>query len=161
MYMGVVSLDSMDLSILSLLASNARRSYRNIAEVLGTSHATVYNKVRRLEGLGVIKGYTTLLDYEKIGFGVTAIIHISVTGRVIEDLEKALASRPEVQSVYDITGEFDILAIARFPTIGDLDKFIKWLNKIDGVKNTRTSIVFKVVKENPASPLLGMVVDTR
>ncbi len=159
MYSSMTSLDSVDMSILSLLASNARRSYRNIAEILGTSHATVYNKIRRLEAAGVIKGYTTLLDYEKIGFGVTAVIHISVTGRVIEDLERALASRPEVQSVYDITGEFDILAIARFPTIGDLDKFIKWLNKIEGVKNTRTSIVFKVVKENPASPLTGMLVE--
>ncbi len=111
--------------------------------------------MRRLEEAGVIKGYTVNLDYSKLGYDVTVVIHMSVEGRVIEDIEERLARISNVVAVYDVTGEFDIIVLARFGSIGELDRFIKWLIKVPGVRRTITSIALRIVKEDFNSPLEG------
>ena len=145
--------DELDIKILNILQKNARLSYREIAKELGVSVGTVYNRVKRLEKSGVIKGYTPLIDYEKIGFGLTALIGIKAQGKKIIELEKRISECKQVTMIYDITGEFDIFVVAKFKDRADMNRCVKWLLSLDGVEKTNTSVVMQVIKEDPRLPL--------
>ncbi|MEM0020674.1 MAG: Lrp/AsnC family transcriptional regulator [Fervidicoccaceae archaeon] len=147
-------LEEVDLKILEALARNARGSLKEISEVVGIPISTAFSRIRRLEQLGIIRGYTLDLDHEKLGYKITAIIHFSVEGPYLEEIEKQLSSKQNVIFLYDITGEFDILAVARFRSIEELDKFVKDTLRNPHVKKTTTSIALRVVKEmHPHVPL--------
>ncbi len=148
-------IDILDLRLLRRLAHNSRISVRSLASQLGIPHTTLYSRIRRLERLGVIKRYTIMPDLAKLGYTITAVTSVSVEGRYIEELEETVSRRTETVAVYDITGEYDMLIVAKFRGIGELDSFIKWLNKQRGVRRTETSVVFRIVKEDLASPLIG------
>ncbi len=107
--------DELDMKILSLLQKNARLSYREIAKELGVAVGTVYNRIKRLEESGIIKGYAPpIIDYEKLGFGLTALIGVKARGKKIIEIERKIAESGRAMMVYDITGEFDIFVIAKF-----------------------------------------------
>ncbi|MCD6408844.1 MAG: Lrp/AsnC family transcriptional regulator, partial [Candidatus Verstraetearchaeota archaeon] len=104
--------------------------------------------IKKLESLGIIRGYTTLLDPYKLGFELTALILMQVDGAHIVEVEREIAKHREVCGVYDITGDFDILVIARFRTREELNNFIKSVLKLPHIKRTVTSIALNIVKEN-------------
>jgi len=141
-------LDDVDRKILALLQENARISFRDIADAVGVSVGTVHNRIKKLERLGIIRGYTTLLDPYKLGFELTALILMQVDGAHIVEVEREIAKHREVCGVYDITGDFDILVIARFRTREELNNFIKSILKLPHIKRTVTSIALNIVKEN-------------
>ncbi|MEM2001714.1 MAG: Lrp/AsnC family transcriptional regulator [Candidatus Methanomethyliaceae archaeon] len=143
-----MDLDNTDLEILRLLQEDSRTSYRNIANKLGLSVGTVHNRVKRLTQEGIIKGFSTILDPERLGFELTAIILMQVEGAHIVDVEKTLAKSPPVIAVYDITGDFDIVIIAKFRSRAELNKFIKDVLRMPHVKRSVTSIALNVVKED-------------
>ncbi|CAD5243633.1 Lrp/AsnC family transcriptional regulator [Thermococcus camini] len=141
-------MDELDLRILSLLQENARLSYREIARELKVAVGTVYNRIKRMEEEGVIKGFAPILDYEKLGFGLTAVIGVKARGRRILDIEREIAKNERVILVYDITGEFDIVLVAKFRDRADMNRFVKWLLSLEGVEKTNTSVAMQVVKED-------------
>ncbi|WP_204247223.1 Lrp/AsnC family transcriptional regulator [Thermococcus celer] len=141
--------DELDLRILSLLQQNARLSYREIARELKVAVGTVYNRIKRMEEEGIIKGFAPLVDYEKLGFGLTAVIGVKAQGRKIVEIEREIARNDRVLIVYDITGEFDIVVVAKFKDRADMNRFVKWLLSLDGVEKTNTSVAMQVVKEDP------------
>ncbi|MCQ5362761.1 MAG: Lrp/AsnC family transcriptional regulator [Candidatus Verstraetearchaeota archaeon] len=143
-----MNLDNTDIEILRLLQEDSRTSYREIANKLGLSVGTVHNRVKRLTSEGIIKSFSTILDPEKLGFELTAIILMQVEGAHIVDVEKALARSPPVIAVYDITGDFDIVIIAKFRGRAELNKFIKDVLRMPHVKRSVTSIALNVVKED-------------
>jgi len=140
--------DELDLRILSLLQENSRLSYREIARELKVAVGTVYNRVKRMEEEGIIKGFSPVLDYEKLGFGLTAVIGIKAQGRKIIEIEREIARKNQVIIVYDITGEFDIVVVAKFRDRADMNHFVKWLLSLEGVEKTNTSVAMQVVKED-------------
>ncbi|MFH8132262.1 MAG: winged helix-turn-helix transcriptional regulator, partial [Candidatus Aenigmatarchaeota archaeon] len=80
-----IELDKTDVKIIKLLLSNSRLSFREIARNLGLSVGTVINRIKILENEKIIKGYSVLLDHEKIGYELTAIIEITVSkGKLLE-----------------------------------------------------------------------------
>ncbi len=143
-----VELDQLDLKILKMLSNDARRSLRDIAKELGLSPATVHNRVRRLIEEGVIKSFSPIIDYSKLGYDLTALILLQAEGSHLVEVENEVAKLENTCAVYDITGEFDIAVIARFKSRDALNKFIKRLLKIPHVKRTSTSMVLNVVKED-------------
>ena len=145
--------DELDIRIISLLQKNARLSYREIARELDVAVGTVYNRIKKLEEEGIIKGYAPVIDYEKLGFGLTALIGIKAQGRKIAEIERMIAEKTRAMMVYDITGEFDIFVIAKFRDREDMNRFVKWLLSLDGVEKTNTSVAMQVVKEEPRLPL--------
>ncbi|MEM1680762.1 MAG: Lrp/AsnC family transcriptional regulator [Sulfolobales archaeon] len=147
--MSNIELDEVDLAIINLIKNNARLSIRDISKIIKKAPSTVLNRLKRLERLGVIKGYVTLIDYSKLNYQVNAITLLQVEGAHIEELEKTLSSEPNVRAIYDITGEYDIIILTTFKNVGDLDKFIKRVLKIPYVKRSVTNIAFRIVKENP------------
>jgi DNA-binding Lrp family transcriptional regulator len=141
-------LDDLDFQILRTLEEDARQSCREIAEKLGVATGTVYNRIKKLTDEGVIRGYIPIIDPEKVGYELTALILIQVEGRYLVDVENEVAKFDEVFYVYDITGEFDVAIAARFKTREKLNKFIKSILTIQHVKRTVTNIVLNVVKED-------------
>ncbi len=148
-----VELDDLDYKILSALMSNARKSIREIAKEVGASPATVHNRIRRLMEKGIIRGFYPILDTYRLGYQITAIIMLSVEGSYLTKLEEELKEIKNITAIYDITGDYDILIIAKFKDMESLDIFVKELINRKGIKKSVTHIAFKVVKEDLRLPL--------
>jgi len=144
-----VKINGFDLKILRALQSDARKSYRDIANELNVAVGTVYNRIKKLMDKGVLKGYTVVLDPSRLGYDLTALILIQVDGAHLVEVENELAKFKDTVAVYDITGEFDVAVIAKFKTRDALNKFVKNILKIPYIKRTSTSVVLNVVKEPP------------
>jgi len=141
-------IDKLDKEILNELNKNARLSFRDLAKILETSVATISHRVKKMEGHGIIKGYIPLLDQKKVGYDFTAVIEISIEKGRLSNVEKKLAEFDNTLGVYDITGVYDALVIARFKDRDHLNDFIKKIQKFEFVQKTYTSIVLEVVKED-------------
>jgi DNA-binding Lrp family transcriptional regulator len=144
-----VEVDELDLKILDVIKNDAKLSVREIAKILNKSPSTILSRIKKLERIGVIKGYATLIDYLKLNYQVTAITLLQVEGPYIEEVEKLLASEPNVRAIYDVTGEYDVIVISLFKTVSELDNFIKRLLKVPHIRRSITSIAFRVIKDNP------------
>lgn len=148
-----MTLDKIDIEILKVILKDARKSYREIARELDLSAATVYNRIKKMQLEGVIKGFAPVVDHSKLGFDLTALILLQAEGGHLVEVEEEVAKLEEACAVYDITGEFDIAVVAKFKSREALNKFIKRLLKIPFVKRTSTSMVLNVVKEDFRPPL--------
>lgn len=143
-----MELDKTDVKILKILLSNSRLSFREIARHLGLSVATVISRIKLMENENIIKGYSVLLDHEKIGYELTAIIEITVSKGKLLEVEREIAKFSNVCAVYDITGLTDALIIAKFKKRQELSDFIKNLLAMPNVERTNTHVVLTTVKED-------------
>ena len=144
-------LDNTDRNIIQVLEKDARTSLRRIAEEAGVSLGTVSNRVKKLEEAGIIKEYRVILDADKVGWGLNVVIGLRIQkGRLIEIQEK-IARDPRVYGVYDVTGDFDSMIIARARDRSDLDDLSKNVLSMDGVARSVTHLVLNTVKEKPTS----------
>ena len=142
------ALDEIDRRLLRELLIDSKRSYRELARSIGVSTATVINRVQRLVSSGVIKGYTVIIDHERLGFELTVVTEITVSkGRLIE-VEEAVSKLPNVCAVYDVTGLTDAMVVAKFRSRRDLSKFTKGLLAMPYVERTNTHVVLTTVKED-------------
>lgn len=143
-----MTLDETDAKILGKLLSDARRSYRKIAEETGVSPPTVLARVEKLENEGIIKSYSAFLDHERLGYDLTAVIEIIAQKGKIVDMEKQIAKFPNVCAVYDITGLTDMIVVAKFKNRRELSNFVKKDLALPYVERTNTHIVLITVKED-------------
>jgi DNA-binding Lrp family transcriptional regulator len=143
-----MSLDETDTKILKALTSDARLSSRQVSNQCGVSIGTVLSRTRRLEEAGIIKGYTALLDHERLGYELTVVSEITVSkGRLLE-VESEIARLPNVCCVYDVTGLIDAVIIAKFKNREELSKFTKRLLAIPYVERTNSHVVLTTIKED-------------
>ena len=146
--MNLKEMDETDVKILAKLLSDARLSYRKIADEIGVSPPTVLARVKKLESDSVIKFYSAVLDHEKLGYDLTAIIEVtSVKGKIAE-VEKHIAKFPNVCAVYDITGLTDMVVVAKFKNRSQLSNFVKKDLALPYVERTNTHVVLITVKED-------------
>ena|GEM_PF-54871 len=141
-------IDEVDRKILGLLQKDGRLSYREIAKELNIAVGTVHNRIKRMEENGVLQGIHPKIDYEKVGYGLTAIIGIQAQGKKIIEIEKEIAKDRHVMCVYDVTGIYDIIVIAKFEGREDMNHFVKTVLSIDGVEKTTTHVALQIVKED-------------
>lgn len=142
-------LDDLDLEILSALSKNAKSSVREISRAVKRAPSLVHARIKRLEKCGVVRGYTVLIDYRKLGYDVHALTLLQVDGAHILEVEEALSKEPNVRAVYDITGEYDVALVSVFRSVDELDSFIKRVLRNPHIKRSVTSIVLRVVKDSP------------
>jgi DNA-binding Lrp family transcriptional regulator len=147
----LVKIDEVDKEIIRLLNEDGRMSYRKISRDLGISVGTVHNRVDKLMKTGVITKFVPLIDHSRLGYKLTAIIGVRVTGGVLKNWENQTAYHKNVLGVYDVTGEFDAILIAKFKDTTELDKFIKELLTEPNVQRTYTQTVLNVVTEDMGS----------
>ncbi len=142
------NLDDIDVRILNLLQEDSRLSYNKIATKLRLSVGTVFNHVKNLQKRGVLKGYTVILDWAKLGYSLTAVVLVQTEGKHITEVESEIAESPNVIAVYDITGDYDAVVIGKFKDRNSLNVFIKGLLAMQFVKRTVTNVAFSSVKED-------------
>jgi len=143
-----LDIDEIDIAILKEVQNDSKTSYRDIAKRLELSVGTVHNREKKMMDLGVIRSFAAVLDPEKLGFDLTAVILLQVEGMHIVDVEKAISKSRSVIAVYDTTGDYDIVTVAKFRTREELNVFIKETLKMPYVKRSVTSIALNVVKED-------------
>ena len=144
-------MDDIDKKIIKVLEDDARTSLRKISELVDVSLGTVSNRVKRMEKNGVIKGYSVILNPDNIGWELNVVIGLRIQkGRLIE-IQERIAKDSRVHGVYDVTGDFDSMVIARAKNRKDLDDLSKNVLSIDGVERSITHLVLNTVKEKTAS----------
>lgn len=141
------TIDELDLEILKILSEDGRRSHRSIAKDLDKSHLTIKKHVDELEGEDIIKGYSVNIDYEKLGYDFIALIELTISKGEMIKVEEQIGNEPNVFAVYDITGTYDAVILARFKTRQELNKLVKKINSYEYIVRTNTHLVLNIVKE--------------
>ncbi|MGA2885792.1 MAG: Lrp/AsnC family transcriptional regulator [Halobacteriota archaeon] len=146
-------MDETDLAILHSLVKNARITLSKMSEDIDVPDATISHRLKRLER-EVIKGYTVILDPEKVGLEITAIIIIQTETEKHGAVKIALSKLDEVSEVYSVSGEYDLLTKLWAHNMEELNQIINSkIRSIDGVDDLTEMIVMERVKEGTV-PLL-------
>jgi DNA-binding Lrp family transcriptional regulator len=144
----IVELNETDKKILKNLLDDARFSSRQIAKNVGVSVGTVLSRIKKMEDDGLIKGYSVILDHEKLGYQLTVVTEITVSKGRLTEMENEIAKIPNVCGVYDVTGLTDAVIIAKFKSREDLGRFTKQLLALQYIERTNTHVALTTVKEN-------------
>jgi len=149
-----MDLDKKDLAILEHLKEDAKLTTNQLSKKLNIPVTTVHNRIKKLEKIGVIEGYTVRIDNKKIGKPILAYVLISVmytlpTGKKIKQDELALTLKKfdEIEEISIMAGVTDILIKVRVATVDALNDFIiKKLRSVDGVDKTQTMLVLSQIE---------------
>ena len=139
--------------LLTLLKQNARLSNEQLATMLGTTEKEVADKIANYEAEGIIKGYAAILDDELADKdSVSAFIEIKVTPKPnvgFSELAQTIMAYDEVESVYLMSGGFDLAVIVSGNNLREIALFVaQRLSALDGVLSTATHFVLKRYKDN-------------
>lgn len=154
-----VKLDRTDRKILEALQEDARLSSADLAERVSLTPSPCWRRVKRLEEEGVIRGYHARLDSEKLGYQVTAFVHISLDKKDTEHLqafERAVLTIPQVLACHRISGRYDHQLMVVAEDLAAYGAFAEaHINGLPSVKEVYTSFVLREVKApvNPPLPL--------
>jgi len=148
-----MSIDDTDRRIVNALLANGRASARDIAAETGLAATTVQKRLSDLETDGVIEDYRPVVDYELLGYDVTAVFHLSVDGAGLRTVVEELADHERMISVYEVTGSHDIVAVGKFTSTDEMNRRIKDMLTDPDVRAANTSVVLEVVRENTQFPV--------
>ncbi|MDD6614569.1 MAG: Lrp/AsnC family transcriptional regulator [Lachnospiraceae bacterium] len=138
--------------ILTFLEKNSKIDLGELAILLGSSEEVIANEVAQMEKEQVICGYHTLIDWEKTSQEkVTALIEVRVTpqrGQGFDSIAERIYNYPEVQSVYLISGAYDLLVILQGKSLREVSAFVSdKLSTLDTVLSTATHFILKKYKD--------------
>ena len=148
-----MKIEELDRKILNVLNRDARMSFRRIAKELRISPTTLYNKVKKLERSGVLKGYIPLINKESVGYDLMAIISLRVRQEKDIEVQKAIAKFPQVGAVYEVTGDWDLILVCYFKGRDDLTNFLKKELPLPNIERAMTHLVLNVIKEEKRIPV--------
>jgi Lrp/AsnC family transcriptional regulator, regulator for asnA, asnC and gidA len=141
-------IDKTDIQLLTILQEDSHLSYRKLAGKMGISGVMACARIKNLEDKGLLKGYTAILDPVKLGYDLTAIIFMQIEGGYLKNMTNELSQMANVIAVYEITGDFDIVAVVKLKDRESLNALIKDLLVTPHIKKTMTNITLNVVKED-------------
>jgi DNA-binding Lrp family transcriptional regulator len=137
-----MSLDGIDRQLVSLLIEDGRMSVNELASRCHVSRATAYARLDRLRADGVITGFTALVDPEKLGYPIAALVLANVDQQQWRDIRDAVRELPGLEYMAFTSGGFDLVLLVRLPEIGDLrDVVLVRLHDIPGIRTTQTIFV--------------------
>lgn len=139
--------------ILSILENNSRIEVKELAVRLGEDELKVANELKALEEEGIICGYHTMIDWEKTSIEkVTALIEVRIApqrGQGFDNIAERIYKYPEVNSVYLISGGYDLLITLEGKSLKDVSGFVTYkLSTLDGVLSTATHFILKKYKDH-------------
>jgi DNA-binding Lrp family transcriptional regulator len=143
-----VTYENLDARLINALLGDGRASLRSLGEQLDVSVTTVSNHLSDLEEDGVIQGYAPMVDYDRLGYDVTAILQLKVEGDSLPAVTETLESEPQMVSVYEVTGDYDVIAVGKFRDTDDMNDQIKRLLADANIKESNTSVVLNAAVEN-------------
>lgn len=139
--------------ILTFIEKNSRIDLKDLAIMLGVDEATVVDELQKMEEERIICGYHTLIDWDKAGIEkVTAMIEVRVTpqrGMGFDKIAERIYNYPEVNSVYLISGGFDLMVTLEGKTLREVSQFVTdKLSTLDQVLSTKTNFILKKYKDH-------------
>jgi len=146
--MGLMTYENLDRKLVNALLGDGRASLRSLAEDLDVSVTTVSNHLSDLEEQGIIQGYTPKIDYNALGYDVTAILQLKVEGSALKTVVDDLQEHRQMMSVYETTGDHDVIAVGKFTDTDDMNDEIKALLTDPDIKESNTSVVLNIAKEH-------------
>lgn len=150
-----IDLDEVDRRILAALHADARMSNTALAEHVGIAPSTCHGRVRRLQDIGVIRGFHADIDPAALGLSLQAMISVSLQSNArgkIDSFIRHIRRRPQVMDVYFLAGADDFILHVAARDTDDLRAFVvQNLNADSDVAGTQTSLIFEHLRG--ASPL--------
>jgi len=150
-------LDRHDVLLLAELQRDARQTVQQLAAAAGLSSTPCWKRVKDMEAAGIIRGYTALVDRERVGLSLCVLAEVNLTRHNEDDVrkfEQAVAACPQIVSCYATTGQADYLVKVLVPDIKRYESFLHdTVFKLPGVTHVRSSVVLKEVKSETRLPL--------
>ena len=139
--------------LLAIIEKNSRIDLKELAVILGVEEIDVVNELAALEAEGIICGYHTMIDWEKTSIEkVTALIEVRITpqrGKGYDNIAERIYKYPDVNSVYLISGGYDLLVTVDGKTLKSVSSFVnEKLATIEGVLSTATHFILKKYKDH-------------
>ena len=157
-----LALDAYSLKILLELQRDARQTVAQLSAAVGLSPTPCWKRVKEMEAAGVIRGYTALVDPEKVGLHLTVLVEVNLTHHSedqVQRFEQAVAASPHIARCQSTTGQADYMMTVLAPDIKHYERFLHdTIFKLPGVTHVRSSIVLREIKSEialPIGPLLG------
>ncbi len=155
----------MNIKLLKLLAKNSNTDAATLATMLGVSEEEIVRDIAQMEKEGLIRGYKAVVDWDRLDDAfVSAIIELKVTpkaGLGFEDVAAKVMKYPQVESVYLMSGVYDLNVVVKGKTLQEVALFVsKELSTIESVTSTATHFVLRRYKEMDIE-LLGSGKDER
>jgi len=150
-------IDEVDVQLLKLLQDDGRITNADLAKSVGLSPPSVLQRVRALERAGLIRGYTAMLDADKLGLRITAFAMVSLSlhqDMAIERFRRSIQDVDEVLECFHVSGEYDFLLKIMVKDMRAYEALIREkISRIRGIRQINSSFVFGVTKQTTAIPL--------
>lgn len=150
-------LDRHDVQLLAELQRDSRQTVQQLAAATGLSSTPCWKRVKEMEAAGIIRGYTALVDREKVGLSLCVLAEVNLTRHHEDDVrkfEQAVAAEPRIVSCYATTGQADYVIKVLVPDIKRYESFLHdTMFRLPGVTHVRSSVVLKEVKAQTGVPL--------
>lgn len=146
-----IKIDKTDLKILDVLQNDARISLKELAAQVNLSTTPTYERWRRLERLGYIRGYASMLDPDKVHRGFTVICMVKLTQlstTVVNHFVNVIRDIPEVSECFHISGKYDYMLRINAPDMQYYQSFIvNVLGRIESIGTIESSFVMERIKQ--------------
>ncbi|SDS30545.1 DNA-binding transcriptional regulator, Lrp family [Polaribacter sp. KT25b] len=143
-----IKIDETDLKILRILQKDAKKTTKEIAEILNLTSSPVYERIKRLEKQKIIKKYVALIDKKKLDIPITAICMVSLRYHnegFIDKFEKQIKELKEVQECYHMAGKVDFFLKINMESLDDYHEFVR--SKLSRIENIGVLESYFVLKE--------------
>jgi Lrp/AsnC family transcriptional regulator for asnA, asnC and gidA len=141
-------LDETDRRILEILGKDARKPFKSVAGGLGVTDATVHNRVKNMLRKGVIKNFTTDLDFSKLGFDVEFLLEMNVSPQNVGPVSDELAEHDEVYEIITSAGSKNLIAKVRVEDMQKMQKFMnEVVNSIRAIEGVEVNVITGKIKE--------------
>lgn len=146
-------MDKIDKKILTELQNNSKQRVSQLSKKLNIPRTTINNRIKKFEALGIIKKYKVVLNWEKLNKPLCALVHIVITSKEsVYEVAERIKKKGNVEEVYIMAGQFDIIAKVRLENMKELAKFIfdskSGLRGLPSVERTESMLVVDKVLED-------------
>ena len=140
-------MDLIDYKILACLKENSRENATNIGAKINLSTSAVIERIKKLENLGVIEGYTTIINQAALGRDIMAFIYVSLEHpKYNQDFIKLISENSSVAECHYVAGDFDFILKVIAHKGSSLEEILNYIKAISGVSLTRTTVVLSTSK---------------
>ena len=142
--------DELDMKLLYELTKDGSISVPNLSKKLGINASVLYSRIKRLVKKKLIKKFTIVIDDTLLGMGVKALVGINRDPKLKESIHKQLIETPEVISISEVTGRFDIMIRVLAENLESLHNVvIEKIGKIEGIQDTETFVELQKTEKDP------------
>lgn len=146
-------MDDIDREIIQLLLRNGRLSQEQLGQAVHLSRPAIHDRLKRLEEAGDLRGFTALVNWESLGWPLTAFIWVRSNGTSCQDVSQAILSQPLASAILEechrVAGEWCVLLKVRAASSRDLQEVVDWLGDLQGVQRVMTTFVLSTMYEGP------------